>query len=65
MKHTKRRKLTVEDFNRALRWSNVEVSVVGGLYRLPPSPPPPAFVPLGGRGLAPPPALADRGGGSS
>ncbi|XP_039402681.1 TAF6-like RNA polymerase II p300/CBP-associated factor-associated factor 65 kDa subunit 6L isoform X4 [Mauremys reevesii] len=25
MKHTKRRKLTVEDFNRALRWSNVEV----------------------------------------
>uniref|UniRef100_A0A8D0GCN2 TAF6-like RNA polymerase II p300/CBP-associated factor-associated factor 65 kDa subunit 6L n=1 Tax=Sphenodon punctatus TaxID=8508 RepID=A0A8D0GCN2_SPHPU len=24
MKHTKRRKLTVEDFNRALRWSNVE-----------------------------------------
>lgn len=26
MKHTKRRKLTVEDFNRALRWSNVEVS---------------------------------------
>lgn len=26
MKHTKRRKLTVEDFNRALRWSSVEVS---------------------------------------
>ncbi|XP_043913006.1 TAF6-like RNA polymerase II p300/CBP-associated factor-associated factor 65 kDa subunit 6L isoform X2 [Protopterus annectens] len=25
MKHAKRRKLTVEDFNRALRWSNVEV----------------------------------------
>ncbi|XP_071588777.1 TAF6-like RNA polymerase II p300/CBP-associated factor-associated factor 65 kDa subunit 6L [Heliangelus exortis] len=25
MKHTRRRKLTVEDFNRALRWSNVEV----------------------------------------
>ncbi|XP_015672881.1 TAF6-like RNA polymerase II p300/CBP-associated factor-associated factor 65 kDa subunit 6L [Protobothrops mucrosquamatus] len=25
MKHTKRRKLMVEDFNRALRWSNVEV----------------------------------------
>ncbi|XP_034282216.1 TAF6-like RNA polymerase II p300/CBP-associated factor-associated factor 65 kDa subunit 6L [Pantherophis guttatus] len=25
MKHTKRRKLTVEDFNRSLRWSNVEV----------------------------------------
>uniref|UniRef100_A0A287CTG6 TATA-box binding protein associated factor 6 like n=1 Tax=Ictidomys tridecemlineatus TaxID=43179 RepID=A0A287CTG6_ICTTR len=24
MKHTKRRKLTVEDFNRALRWSSVE-----------------------------------------
>ncbi|XP_003966840.1 TAF6-like RNA polymerase II p300/CBP-associated factor-associated factor 65 kDa subunit 6L [Takifugu rubripes] len=24
MKHAKRRKLTVEDFNRALRWSNVE-----------------------------------------
>ncbi|XP_030357503.1 TAF6-like RNA polymerase II p300/CBP-associated factor-associated factor 65 kDa subunit 6L isoform X1 [Strigops habroptila] len=24
MKHTRRRKLTVEDFNRALRWSNVE-----------------------------------------
>eukprot|EP00069_Balaena_mysticetus_P007664 bmy_19271T0 len=28
MKHTKRRKLTVEDFNRALRWSSVEVSGV-------------------------------------
>ena len=25
MRHAKRRKLTVEDFNRALRWSNVEV----------------------------------------
>lgn len=25
LKHTRRRKLTVEDFNRALRWSNVEV----------------------------------------
>ncbi|XP_013925741.1 PREDICTED: TAF6-like RNA polymerase II p300/CBP-associated factor-associated factor 65 kDa subunit 6L, partial [Thamnophis sirtalis] len=25
MKHTRRRRLTVEDFNRALRWSNVEV----------------------------------------
>ncbi|KAG7245527.1 hypothetical protein CRUP_020083, partial [Coryphaenoides rupestris] len=24
MRHAKRRKLTVEDFNRALRWSNVE-----------------------------------------
>ncbi|XP_069739211.1 TAF6-like RNA polymerase II p300/CBP-associated factor-associated factor 65 kDa subunit 6L [Phaenicophaeus curvirostris] len=24
LKHTRRRKLTVEDFNRALRWSNVE-----------------------------------------
>lgn len=28
MRHAKRRKLTVEDFNRALRWSNVEVSVL-------------------------------------
>ena len=27
MRHAKRRKLTVEDFNRALRWSNVEVKV--------------------------------------
>lgn len=26
MRHAKRRKLTVEDVNRALRWSNVEVS---------------------------------------
>lgn len=26
MRHAKRRKLTVEDFNRALRWSNVEVA---------------------------------------
>ena len=25
LKHTRRRRLTVEDFNRALRWSNVEV----------------------------------------
>lgn len=34
MKHTKRRKLTVEDFNRALRWSSVEVSgQVQGLSR--------------------------------
>lgn len=34
MKHTKRRKLTVEDFNRALRWSSVEVSgQVQGLRR--------------------------------
>ncbi|NWV22279.1 TAF6L factor, partial [Origma solitaria] len=24
LKHTRRRRLTVEDFNRALRWSNVE-----------------------------------------
>ncbi|XP_014817709.1 PREDICTED: TAF6-like RNA polymerase II p300/CBP-associated factor-associated factor 65 kDa subunit 6L, partial [Calidris pugnax] len=31
MKHTRRRKLTVEDFNRALRWSNVEVPGMGGL----------------------------------
>lgn len=27
MRHAKRRKLTVEDFNRALRWSTVEVSL--------------------------------------
>lgn len=27
MRHAKRRKLTVEDFNRALRWSNVEVTI--------------------------------------
>lgn len=27
MRHAKRRKLTVEDFNRALRWSNVEVAI--------------------------------------
>lgn len=28
MRHAKRRKLTVEDFNKALRWSNVEVGLV-------------------------------------
>lgn len=27
MRHARRRKLTVEDLNRALRWSNVEVSI--------------------------------------
>ncbi|NXA57191.1 TAF6L factor, partial [Nothocercus julius] len=30
LKHTRRRRLTAEDFNRALRWSNVEVSGGGG-----------------------------------
>ncbi|NWH79601.1 TAF6L factor, partial [Piaya cayana] len=28
LKHTRRRRLTVEDFNRALRWSNVEFLTV-------------------------------------
>lgn len=27
MRHAKRRKLTVEDFNRGLRWSNTEVNL--------------------------------------
>lgn len=35
LKHTRRRKLTVEDFNRALRWSNVEVGD-----------PPPPIIPM-------------------
>nr|XP_061815356.1 TAF6-like RNA polymerase II p300/CBP-associated factor-associated factor 65 kDa subunit 6L [Nerophis lumbriciformis]XP_061815996.1 TAF6-like RNA polymerase II p300/CBP-associated factor-associated factor 65 kDa subunit 6L [Nerophis lumbriciformis] len=36
MRHAKRRKLTVEDFNRALRWSNVEaVCGYGSLDALP------------------------------
>lgn len=34
MKHTRRRKLTVEDFNRALRWSNVEVQGLRIPYRV-------------------------------
>ncbi|GCC16961.1 hypothetical protein chiPu_0022244 [Chiloscyllium punctatum] len=34
MRHAKRRRLTVEDFNRALRWANVEVGVGGpGCFR--------------------------------
>lgn len=27
MRHAKRKKLTSEDFNKALRWSDVEVSI--------------------------------------
>lgn len=52
MKHTRRRKLTVEDFNRALRWSNVEVRWLG--------------LDLGGGGGGPllhPCGDQDRGGG--
>ncbi|NXX27742.1 TAF6L factor, partial [Nicator chloris] len=41
LKHTRRRRLTVEDFNRALRWSNVEI---------PPWDPQPSQV---GQGLSP------------
>lgn len=47
LKHTRRRKLTVEDFNRALRWSNVEALCGFGssdspsLRDVDPGPPPP------------------------
>ncbi|NXB09180.1 TAF6L factor, partial [Cnemophilus loriae] len=37
LKHTRRRRLTVEDFNRALRWSNVETSL--WVPSRPPGPP--------------------------
>lgn len=70
MKHTRRRKLTVEDFNRALRWSNVEVrwlglDLGGGGGEVPCCIPVGTRTGGGGTRLPLPPVTGDTGGAAS